>query len=238
VRVVFLHGAGLSSVMWRPQLEALSESLDAVAVDLPGHGSRAAERFSFPAAREVVSAAVAGDGPAVLVGLSLGGYVAMDAAVHDESLAAALVLTGCSVDYSRRGQRIVAWTGEAFQRVWPKRMLREAQRSAFARRYPDLADDLVADHSWRGYADALRAARKVHWYQRIGSYRGPVLVLNGAADTPHVRAQDSLLEHLRSGRAELIEGAGHLANLDRPDEYTAAVRAVAGGSRAGTGHET
>jgi pimeloyl-ACP methyl ester carboxylesterase len=238
VRVVFLHGAGLSSVMWRPQLEALAGDLDAVAVDLPGHGSRAAERFSFPAAREVVSAAVAGDGPAVLVGLSLGGYVAMDAAVHDESLAAALVLTGCSVDYSRRGQRIVAWTGEAFQRAWPKRMLREAQRSAFARRYPDLADDLVAGHSWRGYADALRAARKVHWYQRIEPYRGPVLLLNGAADTPHVRAQGSLLEHLRSGRVQEIEGAGHLANLDRPDEYTAAVRAVAGGSRAGAGQET
>jgi pimeloyl-ACP methyl ester carboxylesterase len=222
---MFLHGAGLSSVMWRPQLEALSGDLDVAAVDLPGHGSRAAERFSFPAAREVVRAAVAGE-PAVLVGLSLGGYVAMDAAVDDPYAAAALVLTGCSVDYSRVGQRIVAWTGEAFQRAWPKRMLREAQRSAFARRYPDLAEDLVADHSWRGYADALRAARRIHWYERIAAYRDPVLVLNGGADAPHVRAQEALLGHLRSGRVQVIEGAGHLANLDRPAEYTAAVRAA------------
>ena len=35
------------------------------------------------------------------------------------------------VDYSRFGDRMVAVTGELFQRTWPKRMLLQAQRSAF-----------------------------------------------------------------------------------------------------------
>lgn len=203
------------------------------AEDLPGHGSRSGERFSFPAALAVVSQAVGDGRPAVLVGLSLGGYVAIAAGARDPSLAAGLVLTGCSVDYSRLGNRVVAWTGEAFQRLWPKRMLREAQRAAFERRYPDLADDLVAGHSWRGYADALRAARRIHWYDCASEVRQPVVVLNGSRDTPHVRAQGELLVHLREGRAQLIDGAGHLANLDRPDEYTAAVRSFAGGLSSG-----
>jgi pimeloyl-ACP methyl ester carboxylesterase len=224
---VFLHGAGMSSAMWRPQLDALSGELDAGAEDLPGHGSRSGERFSFPVSLEAVRRAVGTEGPAVLVGLSLGGYVAIAAAAREPSLVSGLVLTGCSVDYSRRGHRLVAWTGEAFQRVWPKRMLREAQRAAFERRYPDLADDLVADHSWRGYADALRAARRIHWYECASAARQPVLVLNGSLDKPHVRAQAELLAHLREGRAQLIEGAGHLANLDRPEAYTAAVRSFA-----------
>ena len=114
--------------------------------------------------------------------------------------------------------------GEGFQRVWPKRMLRQAQRTAFERRYPHWPEGAESEQYWRGYADALRAARKIRWHEQLSDYPGQVLVLNGADDKPHVRDQDKLLAHVPHGRAQVIEGAGHLANLDRPDEYTAAVR--------------
>jgi hypothetical protein len=72
-----------------------------------------------------------------------------------------------------------------------------------------------ADQYWRGYADALRAARKVHWHTRLAGYERPVLVLNGSRDTTHLRDQERILEGARDGRTQVIEGAGHLANLDR-----------------------
>src|SRR5262249_13868736 len=94
--------------------------------------------------------------------------------------------------------------------------------------YPDWADELDAGgSSWRGYADALRAARRIHWGGRLDSYDGNVLVLNGERDTPHVRAQERLVSSIPHGRAAVVEGAGHLANLDRPDEYAEAVRRFA-----------
>jgi len=238
MRVLFLHGAGLTKAMWRPQLDALSPELDVTAIDLPGHGERASERFSFAAALVLVEETVGDDAPAVLVGLSLGGYVALIAARDRPQLAAGLVLTGSSVDYSRGGQRFVAFAGEVFQRGWPKRLLRGAQGAAFRRDYPVWADELIAGGTyWRGYAEALRAARRVRWHECLGSYGGEVLVLNGARDAPHVRAQAKLLSGVAHGRAELIPDAGHLASLDRPDAYTDAVRRFVGtldGRSAGT----
>jgi pimeloyl-ACP methyl ester carboxylesterase len=229
LRLVFLHGGGLNAEMWRPQRDGLADEFDVVAVDLPGHGTRSQERFSFPASIATVQDAVGPSG-AVLVGLSLGGYVAMAATAQQESLAAGLVLTGCSVDYSRLGGRMVAATGELFQRMWPKRMLRQAQSTAFRKRYPEWAEGIVnAGQSWRGYADALRAARRIHWRECLSSYTGPVLVLNGALDRPHVQAQEDLVARLPHARAETIAAAGHMANLDQPDAYTDAVRSFARG---------
>jgi pimeloyl-ACP methyl ester carboxylesterase len=225
MRVLFLHGGGLTKAMWRPQLDALASELDVDALDLPGHGQRAEETFSFPAALEVVAAALPDDEPSVLVGLSLGGYVSILLARDRPQLARGLVLSGCCVDYSRGGQRVVAFAGEGFQRVWPKRMLRNAQSAAFKRDYEPWADEIVESGSyWRGYADALHAVRKIHWHGALNSYEGQVLVLNGERDRPHVNAQPQFLEDVPHGRAELVKGAAHLANLDRPDEYSEAVR--------------
>jgi pimeloyl-ACP methyl ester carboxylesterase len=223
MRLLFLHGAGLTAAMWTPQIRALAGGYDVSAIDLPGHGARAHERFGFPGALRCVEDALGDAGPALLVGLSLGGYVSILAAVERRHLVAGLVLSGCCVDYSKRGQRVVAVTGEAFQRVWPKRMLREAQRSAFARRYADVPEIADAGQYWRGYADALRAARKIHWHGKLAGFERPVLVLNGSRDKPHVRDQRKMVEGARDARVQVIEGAGHLANLDRPGEYTAAV---------------
>jgi pimeloyl-ACP methyl ester carboxylesterase len=222
MNTVFLHGGGLDRTMWLPVFGQLGDDMPVAAIDLPGHGELREQRFSFPAAVEVVEQAI-GSEPAVLVGLSLGGYTAIRTAAQDPDRVAGLVLTGCSVDYSRGGSRIVAAVGEGFQRVWPKRMLRTAQRTAFQRRYPDWPEGAEADQYWRGYADALRAARKIHWHEQLRDYPGPVLVLNGADDRPHVRDQGKLLAGVRNGRAQTIPGAGHLASLDRPKEYAVAV---------------
>jgi pimeloyl-ACP methyl ester carboxylesterase len=144
------------------------------------------------------------------------------------TLTAGLVLTGCTVDYSRGAQRFVAFTGEMFQRVWPKRMLRNAQSSAFRRDYPAWADEIITAGTYpRAYADALREARRIRWHGCLSSYEGRVHVLNGEKDTPHVRAQVKFLESVPHGDAELVPGAAHLANLERPEEYTEAVRRFA-----------
>src|SRR3954452_17387029 len=144
--MLFLHGAGLSAAMWTPQLTALADEHPVAAIDLPGHGTRAEERFSFPLATAAVEAAVGDAGPALLIGLSLGGYVAVTVGAEHPELTRGLILTGCSVDYSRTADRLVAATGEAFQRVWPKRMLRQAQQSAFKRKYASVPELAEAEH--------------------------------------------------------------------------------------------
>jgi pimeloyl-ACP methyl ester carboxylesterase len=228
MRLLFLHGAGMSREMWRPQLDALGDDFDVSAIDLPGHGSRQSERFSFPAALAAVEEAAAGGLAPVVVGLSLGGYVAMATAAKQPSLVAGLVLTGCSVDYSQGGDRRLARLSAGAIWVSPKWLLRRSNSNFLRRDYPAWAEGMVdAGYSWRGYADALAAATRIDWAQYPAGYDSPVLILNGEHDKPHVKGATQLQSRFRDCRVEVIMGAGHLANLDRPKEYSQAVRGFA-----------
>ncbi|MCT9820158.1 alpha/beta hydrolase [Microbacterium sp. W1N] len=79
VSVVMVHGIRTSATMWRAQLAYLAErGTDAVALDLPGHGTRMGETFTLPGALETIDDAVrsaAARGPVLLVGHSMGGLV-------------------------------------------------------------------------------------------------------------------------------------------------------------------
>lgn len=79
--VVLLHGGGVAGWMWRPQVAAL-DAYDVLVPDLPGHGrSRSLGPSTVKGAARLVAQLIereAGGGRAHLVGLSLGGMVAVE----------------------------------------------------------------------------------------------------------------------------------------------------------------
>lgn len=81
-QVVFVHGIRTSATMWRAQRTHLaSRGADAVAVDLPGHGTRRGERFTLEGAFATIDGAVQGaaaSGPVLLVGHSMGGLLSIE----------------------------------------------------------------------------------------------------------------------------------------------------------------
>ncbi len=97
--IVFIHGTRLTRAMWRPQVP-LADRYRLVMTDLPGHGSLASVRFTLPAASTHVSRVIetAARGRAVIVGQSLGGYVAMDVAARHPERVEALVLCNCTLE--------------------------------------------------------------------------------------------------------------------------------------------
>ena len=115
--IVFLHGTRLCRSAWAPQMADLRDEFRVIAMDLPGHGARADDPFTLASAREAVVAVIeaAAGGRAVLVGLSLGGYVAMDVAAARPDLVRGLVLSGATAEP-------VGW------RAWPFRALGSALR--------------------------------------------------------------------------------------------------------------
>ena len=80
-QVVMVHGIRTSATMWRSQVAHLeSRGLGAIAVDLPGHGTRMAEEFTLDGAFDTVDRAVhsaALRGPVVLAGHSMGGLLSI-----------------------------------------------------------------------------------------------------------------------------------------------------------------
>ena len=96
--VVLVHGLRSSRTMWRAQLGTLERAGHAaIAVDLPGHGSRLGEAFTLAAAVDTVAQAVDElGGRAFVVGLSLGGYVGIRHAATHPSQVAGLIAASCS----------------------------------------------------------------------------------------------------------------------------------------------
>jgi pimeloyl-ACP methyl ester carboxylesterase len=225
--IVFVHGTRLTRASWTAQLEALSEAYRVVALDLPGHGSLADRPFTLAAATDELSRVIetAAGGRAVVVGLSLGGYVAMDLAARRPDLVRGLVLSGSTQEptgLKARPYLALAW---AFERLG-QRGIDRLNRWFFRTRYaPAIADPIIeAGFHMTGGAAALRALVGERFSPRLASYPGPVLIVNGQYDVPFRLGAKRFAGAARDVRRVRIQGATHLANLDQPEVFTAAVR--------------
>lgn len=229
--IVFLHGTRLSRAVWAPQLAALSGEFRAIAVDLPGHGERASEPFSLAAAVEVVAGTIretAVGGSAVVVGLSLGGYVAMALAADHPDLVRGLVIAGASaepVGIYAIPYRLLALAFTRFMTSHPERL----NAPFFRWRYPpDIADPIIASGFWpTGGAAALRALVGQRFGPRLAAYSGPVLIVNGQYDLLFRLTAAKFAATSAGVRRVRLVGATHLSNLDRPASFNLVVREFA-----------
>ncbi len=229
--IVFLHGTRLSRALWDPQLRRLADSYRCIAVDLPGHGAAADEPFTVAAAATRVCEAIesAADGrPAILVGLSLGGYVAIDAAEAYPERVAGLVLAGCSAE----PVGAMAWPFRAMAATLeraPRGGLEVANRTFFRLRYGRrTGEGIVAGGFWSaGGAAALRSLVGRRYLDRRARLWIPTQIVNGAFDPGFGPQGDYWAASCRSGRHAVIGRAMHLCNLDRPGTFSALVAGFA-----------
>ncbi|MGK5628181.1 alpha/beta fold hydrolase [Streptomyces sp. URMC 123] len=228
--IVLVHGTRFSAGQWSPQLTALRDDFPVAAVDLPGHGARSAEPWSLSAATDIIAAAVDAldRGPALVVGHSLGGYVALEFARRRPERLRGLVLAGASA--STRGAWTVPyrWAAGLVPRVPPARLTRWNDR-LLRRMYPP---EVVGATIRSGYAfHALPAA----WGEVLGRFdaramrhvAAPVLILNGEKDTVFRSGEREFARAHPRARIELIPRARHLANFDAPEAFTDAIRRFA-----------
>lgn len=226
--IVFLHGTRLSRAVWTPQLDALGGEFQAIALDLPGHGARAGDRFSLERATDVVAATIrdrAAGGRAVVVGLSLGGYVAMTLAARSPELVRGLVIAGASAEPA--GVRVLAFRTLAVAMARLEHPPLDRLSAWFFRaRYPAVvAEPIVAGGFWSaGGAVALRDLFDRRFVPRLAAYGGPVLILNGEYDLLFRLSAPTFAAAASDARRVVLGGALHLSNLDRPMAFNQVVR--------------
>jgi pimeloyl-ACP methyl ester carboxylesterase len=229
--IVFLHGTRLTGAEWTLQVSDLSSEFHCLAPDLPGHGHAAAETFTVEGAAEGVAdllAAEAHDGRAILVGLSLGGYVAMAVAARWPERVLGVAISGATAEPV--GRRAVFYRGLAtIFRIVPEPILDRVNRWFFGWRFPAaVADPILAEgFSFAGGAVAVDSLVGERFRPRLAAYPGPSLLINGEFDLFFRPSERSFAAAAVNARRVLIRRATHLTNLDQPEVFTAAIRRFA-----------
>lgn len=222
--VVFVHGAGGTHQHWLYQVRDLPHS-PTYAPDLPGHGrSEGPGRDSITAYGDWLVALLDGIGEdqAVLVGHSMGGAIVMDVALRHAARVAGLglIATGARLrvvpaifDGIRQDPeaavRLIC--DFAFGPETPPEMVRLGRRQMGA-----IPPDVI-------YGD-FAACDAFNVMDRLGEIAVPALVLCGTQDhlTPS-KYSVYLRDHVARAALHLVEGAGHMVMVERPEAVVEAI---------------
>src|SRR5918999_55781 len=245
--VLFLHGLGGNWTAWLETLPSVARGRRVVAVDLPGFGksppasdgisisgyARTIERFCDEIGLERF----------VVVGSSLGGWVAAELALRVPSRVAALVLADAAgivptrlertkVVGMMRGAALGAPLAPRFRRSIASRPRLRKMALKYTIADPSgLAADFVymalPEAPDPGFEPAFTAARRSWsdaWCDRLTEIDCPTLIVWGERDSLlPVRHGREFARRIRGSRLRVIRGAGHLPMVERPTEVNAAL---------------
>lgn len=232
--IVFVHGVMFTRKMWAPQRDALADECKVIALDLPGHGERSDRDFAWEPALSAIDDAIEthADGDALLVGLSLGGYLSTEYARRNPDAVDGLVISGSSanpvggMEYLARGGSGVWRLVTRSERV-DDAVRTMAKRWTRKRGLPrDIENEIIESGFYPpqfGIAGTYLAGKDFR--TAFADYPGPSLVLNGGRDAVMRGGQQEHVDAGQDARLEVIEGVGHVCNLHRPREYASRVRA-------------
>ena len=246
-RVVFLHGLFGQGRNWMTIAKALSERHRVTLVDLPNHGRSAwTEHVDYVAMAAEVAALLEADGPATVVGHSMGAKVAMVLALTRPDLVERLVVADMSpVDYGDdpdQGETTGGVLGYA--RILLDLDLSRVERREDADRVPSttirafLLQNLRRDgEGWRWAANLAAIVRDgavlAGWPEDALAgrppYAGKVLWLAGERSAYVQPAYDEAMRRwFPHYRKVTIKGAGHWLHSEKPDVFLATLQRFLG----------
>ena len=235
--VVLLHGFPFNRTLWREQVATLKERCRVITPDLRGHGETSATRE--PATMEEMAGDIAalldelGIARVVLGGLSMGGYVALAFTRLFPERVRALVLADtrpqADTDEARRTREETAARAldEGMHTIanamLPKLLApsTQAERPEIVARVREMIMHTVP----QGAASALRGmAVRRDQTEFLREINCPTLILVGSLDRITPPADAELMKReIRGARLEVIAGAGHVSNVERPAEFNRAL---------------
>lgn len=219
--LVFLHGAGVDNRLWEPQVSAFAPTHRVVLPNLPGHGG-VPVRESVQQMAEQVRAQLLDKGinRYAIIGLSLGGMVALDMAGRwgDEVTHLAMIETVPHVTDSRLMFLIARALLAPFKLI-PPGILSLLPARLLGAETKDSALYLKRTIAGTGARDnhaVLQAALAYDGRPHLVGLQMPVLVMVGEKNKGiHKRARE-MAEAVADAHFVVVPAAGHIANRDAP----------------------
>ncbi len=219
-----VHGAGGRAENFLPQLAGLAGHMNVAALDMPGHGATPGPGFDQVAdyAAWLGDFLEAGPVRPVLLGHSLGGAVVQDLALNRPHLARGLVLFATTSRFKVMPAILEGLVGD-----FPT-----TARMIVKYAYAPGADPRVLE---QGVRDMMQndpqvvlgdftACSRFDCTHRLGEIQLPTWCIVGDRDqlTP-AKLSQRLVEGIAGAGLTIIEGAGHFANLEKPQAFNEAV---------------
>lgn len=236
--LVFLHAFPMNRRMWAPQVSVLASRYRVIAVDLRGHGESDAplRRYSLDLFAEDLRALLdhLAVQQAVLIGLSMGGYLLFAFHRKYPERIKALVFADTRAEADKPEQ--VTWRFQLAQRAYhggasvvademlPKLLAPGSQAT------PDVMErvrTIIHSTPVTGIAgDLMAIAERPDSTGRLARIHCPTLVIVGQQDgltTPDDNRR--IAEGIAGARLAVIPAAGHLSSLEQPEAFNRALMA-------------
>jgi len=235
--VVLIHGGQLDSRMWDDQFTALSQHFRVIRYDVRGYGGSFQPDMLYSDAEDLAGLLdYLKVNKSHVVGLSLGGRIAIDFAVAHPTRVSSLTLAGPGLSGYEPPNG-----AESDLRMW--NIIKAARDEG-----PEKATELWLKDPFM--APAMQQARLVPGLQRmarenahcwlenpvlqrspmplaanrLGEIKVPTLLVVGDRDVPQIKATIDTLEKGISGSKKVaIKDAGHMVNMEKPDIFNEAV---------------
>jgi 2-succinyl-6-hydroxy-2,4-cyclohexadiene-1-carboxylate synthase len=225
--LVLLHGFTNTGASWRPVIRAVGERYRSIAPDIRGHGS-ASDKSPITLDAVLQDIAELTPGRFTLAGYSMGGRIALHAAIASPDRIERLVLVGASPGLADPAQRTA-------RREADESLARDIERSdidSFARRWArtpilsglsaELAEQVHEDRlrsTPAGLAAALRGlgtgALPSLW-DRLPLLPMPVTLIAGQRDHKFTAIARQMAQRLPHAEVRTVPNAGHAAHIEQP----------------------
>lgn len=236
--VVLLHGFTHTGASWDPVVAALGESYRALALDIRGHGA-ASDRT--PVSLEAVLDDLAALAPArfTLVGYSMGGRIALHAALRFGHRLDRLILIGASPGIADPAERAARRAGdEELARGLERSSIEQfaarwAQTPVLAGQPPAVAAAAHADRLRNEPAGLARALRGLgtgtlpSLWDRLGDVAVPAALVVGRRDEKFTAVAAEMARRLADADVTVVPGAGHAVHLEAPKRVARVISSAA-----------
>jgi 3-oxoadipate enol-lactonase len=231
--IIFIHGFPLNKSMWDVQVEALKENYRVIAYDIRGHGN------SEPGIDEFLIELFVNDllrlmeklgiQRSILCGLSLGGYIALNAVLKYPDRFDGLILsdTQCIPDTAEikenrcntmiriKEKGVELYADESIKKLFSPGSLTK-KKNAIA----EVKEMIINTPKQTLYNTLHALAERKETCSRLQEINIPALIMVGHEDkiTPIAVAQQ-MHEKILNSKLEIIQQAGHLSNLENPTAF-------------------
>lgn len=231
--IIFIHGFPFNKSMWNLQVESLKNDFRLITYDIRGHGSSDAGNEVFSIELFVIDLISLMDAlkikNAILCGLSMGGYIALNAIEKYKERFDALILcdTQCIADTfeakEKRAKAIEEIRKSGLEKYADESIKNLFASESFTTRLNEIANvrEMIVNTSEQSICSTLLAlsVRKETCHM-LSEIAVPVLIMVGNEDkiTPPAAAR-FMQERIGGSLLKIIDHAGHLSNLENPAEF-------------------